>query len=378
MEGQVVHGDGLLVNIANEVKLEEDEEDFCSCCEDEEELEDREETTSDEEEDEVTEDNNEKESARESCEVDLDEHSIKLFFKGISIAGPGDSDYLALMDGLLEAVKSKMRKVYAFTDSEILYQQIMHEESLDNPLLLALRQRILDHANDLEALFLKLVPNTGLAKRWTSQSSNGVVSSHVEGDESTENCQYAAGMGFLMMMTTLKCTHSSVLTALEEANALLRTSFTARIQIVLFFWILMDSYVNWASSSSQSENSCVDCPVNPEFEDSGATIICLNFVTVRCAVLVADSVSGTDQQTCQCAFWDEGITLQDLATQPTQQFEQWAWDSFESLPMMMDAYSDEERSQLAVRDFWLVDSSLTQTTRKHQSHHVVQTLMSMP
>lgn len=148
MEEQIIHGDGLLVNLANEVKLEEDE-DFCSCCEDEEELE---EAALKEEEDEVL-------LVRESCEVDLDEHSIKLFFKGISVAGPGDSgcrisgigvvmeraesappiqiqkkldfyveefvaDYLALMDGLLEAVKSKIRKVYAFTDSEILYQQV--------------------------------------------------------------------------------------------------------------------------------------------------------------------------------------------------------------------------------------------------------------
>ncbi|MCD7467298.1 hypothetical protein HAX54_004642 [Datura stramonium] len=56
-----------------------------------EELEDREETTSDKEEDELPEDNNEKESVRESCEVDLDEHSIKLFFKGIYIVGPGGS-----------------------------------------------------------------------------------------------------------------------------------------------------------------------------------------------------------------------------------------------------------------------------------------------
>lgn len=33
---------------------------------------------------------------------------------------------------------------------------------------------------------------------------------------------------------------------------------------------------------------------------------------------------------------------------PAQELEQWAWDSFESLPMMMDAYSDQERSQLAL------------------------------
>lgn len=33
---------------------------------------------------------------------------------------------------------------------------------------------------------------------------------------------------------------------------------------------------------------------------------------------------------------------------PSQQFEEWAWESFGSLSNMMDAYSDQERSQLAL------------------------------
>lgn len=53
------------------------------------------------------------------------------------------------------------------------------------------------------------------------------------------------------------------------------------------------------------------------------------------------------QQTCQCAFWDEDNS-EDLVTQSMQESEQWAWETFNSLPMVMDAYSDQERSQLAL------------------------------
>ncbi|KAM3284502.1 E3 ubiquitin-protein ligase RSL1 [Capsicum chacoense] len=480
MEGQMVNGDELLVNIENEVKLEEDdEEDFCSCCEDEEELEGKEEATMEGEEDEVTEDD--KESERESCEVVLGEHSVKLFFKGISVSGPGDSgcrisgigvvmeragsdppiqiqkkldfyveefvaDYLALMDGLLEAVKNKIRKVYAFTDSEILYQQIMHEKSLDNPLLMALRQRILDHANDLEAFVLKLVPNTGLSKALDlAKVAIGVVSSHVEGDESTENCPICCEDKLLMMVTTLKCTHKfcshcmktyvegkvqsgqvpircpqlkckylisasecisflplssygSLVRALEEANALNSDKLYCPYPNCSVLLDPHECMSTRASSSSQSENSCVDCPVCQRFmcvdcrvpwhssmtcedyqnlplEEREAGDITLHrlaqnkrwrrcsqcrrmielthgcfHMTCWCGHQFCYSCGAEysdGQQTCQCAFWDEDYS-QDLATQPTQQFEQWAWDSFESLPMMMDAYSDEERSQLAL------------------------------
>lgn len=52
-------------------------------------------------------------------------------------------------------------------------------------------------------------------------------------------------------------------------------------------------------------------------------------------------------QTCQCVFWDEDIS-EDLVTQSMQESEQWAWETFNSLPMVMDAYSDQERSQLAL------------------------------
>ncbi|KAF2286767.1 hypothetical protein GH714_028537 [Hevea brasiliensis] len=53
------------------------------------------------------------------------------------------------------------------------------------------------------------------------------------------------------------------------------------------------------------------------------------------------------QQTCQCAFWDENNS-EDFVTQSVQESEQWAWETFNSLPMLVDAYSDQERSQLAL------------------------------
>lgn len=53
------------------------------------------------------------------------------------------------------------------------------------------------------------------------------------------------------------------------------------------------------------------------------------------------------QQTCQCVFWDEDNS-EDSVTHSLQESEQWAWETFNSLPMIMDAYSDQERSQLAL------------------------------
>lgn len=56
---------------------------------------------------------------------------------------------------------------------------------------------------------------------------------------------------------------------------------------------------------------------------------------------------GDGNRTCQCAFWEDDFT-EGMVTYPSQQLEQWAWDSFEPLPTAMGAYSDQERSQLAL------------------------------
>ena len=143
MENQAVH-----VNIVRE----EDEEDFCSCCEDEEVWKETEELV------------------KEESKEDLDEFSVKMFFKGISISDVEDSgsgisgigvvmersanvpviqvqkkldlyveesvaEYLALMDGLVEAAQNNIRRVYAFTDSELLFDQVSHSFILKLALL---------------------------------------------------------------------------------------------------------------------------------------------------------------------------------------------------------------------------------------------------
>lgn len=136
--------DGSSANLAKNVKVDEDEEEFRSCCEDENELREREELV------------------KVGFEVDdFDEHSVKLYFKGVSVAGPGEcsygfsgigvvmersanvspiqvqkkldfyveesvANYLALMDGLVEAKQNKITKIFAFTDSLILCEQVWH------------------------------------------------------------------------------------------------------------------------------------------------------------------------------------------------------------------------------------------------------------
>ncbi|KAL6992015.1 hypothetical protein U1Q18_010128 [Sarracenia purpurea var. burkii] len=444
MDEQTVFGRGSFVSS----KLEEDEEDFRSCCEDEDELEERE------------------ESAEEGLKNNLDEVSVNMFFKGASIAEAGSgglsgigvvmersanipsilvqkkldffvdesvADYLALMDGLLEAAHNKITRVFAFTDSEILYDQIINDEKLENPLLLALKQRIQEHTEDLQAFVLKLVPRIDLERPLLlAQVAIGIVSSLSEENKSSENCSICCEEKPLQMIITMKCSHKfcshcmktyvdgkvqsshvpikcpqlrckycisttecrsflpvssyeMLEKALAEANVLNPDKIYCPF---LNCSVLLDPYEcsARASWSIQSENSCVECPV------------CRRFICVECEVPWHTSMTCEEyqnfqrlaqnkrwrscqqcrrmieltqgcyhmicwcghefcyscgaeyrdgQQTCQCAFWDEDNS-EDMAIYSTQESEQWAWDSFDSLPMIMDAYSEQERSQLAL------------------------------
>lgn len=145
MEEQAFLGYEPFVNVGRD---EEEEDEFCSCCEDEEEREQQLEEEWKETEETVV---------VEGLKEELDEFSVRMYFKGLSIAGVENSttgfsgigvymersssfspirvqkrldfyaeepmvDYLALMDGLLEALQNKIRRVYAFTDSELLYK----------------------------------------------------------------------------------------------------------------------------------------------------------------------------------------------------------------------------------------------------------------
>ena len=151
MEDHTVLGDEVSVRIGRE---EEDDE-FCSCYDDDDDDDDEEELCKECVEEVVV----EKEKLKEDC----DECSVKMFFKGLSIEGAEKSmsgysgigvvmerpsglpdilvqkkldfyadkllaEYLALIDGLLEAMRNDIRRVYAFTDSELLYDQVRNSK----------------------------------------------------------------------------------------------------------------------------------------------------------------------------------------------------------------------------------------------------------
>lgn len=453
MENQAVH-----VNIVRE----EDEEDFCSCCEDEEVWKETEELV------------------KEESKEDLDEFSVKMFFKGISISDVEDSgsgisgigvvmersanvpviqvqkkldlyveesvaEYLALMDGLVEAAQNNIRRVYAFTDSELLFDQLSHEEKLEIPLLMALRERILEHASNLEAFDLKLVPSIDLEQPLQlAKVAIGVVSFPSQGDKSLENCFICRDDKQSLMMITMKCSHKfcsncmrtyvdgkvqssqvpikcpqmgckyyisttecrsflpvtsfeSLERALAEANVLHSDRIYCPYSNCSVLLDPHECLSTRASSSSQSDTSCVDCPVchrlicwvcgvpwhssmrcedyqNLPLEERDAADITLHrlaqnqrwkrcqqcrrmieltqgcyHMTCRCGHEFCYSCGAEyseGQQTCQCAFWDEDNS-EDF-THSMQESEQWAWETFNSLPMIMDAYSEQERSQLAL------------------------------
>ncbi|KAG6392154.1 hypothetical protein SASPL_146365 [Salvia splendens] len=440
------------VSEASELRVEEDEDDFKSCCEDEDEL-----------------DLKDKE---DNVKVDLDENVVRIYFKGVSVACPGDSgtrmsgigvvmdrpgcsapvriqkkldfyvdepvaECLALLDGLSEAIQHEAKRVFAFTDSEILHSQVV-----ESPLLVALRQRIMEQACNLEAFVLKLVPTTDLENALgLARVAVGIVSScggNVE--ESMESCSICCEEKLSSMMLSFKCSHEfcshcmktyvegkvrcgrvpircpesgckycisasecklflpvasyeSLERALGEANVLSSNKMYCPYPNCS---VLLDP--RDCLSSSQSDNSCVECPV------------CQGFVCVDCEVAWHSSLTceeyqslpleerdasdstllrparstrrrccercrtmielthgrnhmrcwcghefcyscgedyGDGNRTCQCAFWEDDFA-EGMAAYPSQQLEQWAWDSFEPLPMAMGAYSDQERSQLAL------------------------------
>ncbi|KAJ4965091.1 hypothetical protein NE237_016940 [Protea cynaroides] len=69
------------------------------------------------------------------------------------------AEYLASMDGLVEALMNNALLVFEFMDSRIVYDQIIHGERLENQLLIAMRQRVLEHVSNVESFVLKLVPS---------------------------------------------------------------------------------------------------------------------------------------------------------------------------------------------------------------------------
>ena len=198
--------------------------------------------------------------------------------------------------------------------------QITCEEKLDNPLLMALRERILEHTHNLEEFVLKIVPSFNLLRPLQlAQVAIGVVSSPAKGDKSLENCSICCEDKPSLMMITLKCSH-------KFCSHCMRTYVDGKLQLsqvpIRCLQLRCKYYISTAdcrsflplasyesleraqaeanvlhsdgiycpypncsvlldpheclstsgSSSSQSDNSCVECPV------------CQRFICVECGV----------------------------------------------------------------------------------------------
>ncbi|MBA0839585.1 hypothetical protein Goarm_005294, partial [Gossypium armourianum] len=240
------------------VGVEEDEEDFRSYCEDEDVWKETEGVVKEE----------------------VNEFSVKMFFKGISLAEFGDSffgfsgigvvmegsanspviqvqkkldfyvdesvvDYLALMDGLIAAMQNKIRTVYAFADSPLLYDQL-------------------------------------------AQVAIGVISSPAKGDKSLENCSICCEDKPTLMMINIKCSH-------KFCSHCMRTYVYGKLQS-------SQSQSAGASSFTQSDNSCAECPV------------CRRFICVECGVPWHSSTSCEEYQNLPLEERDAAdITLHLLA-----------------------------------------------------------------
>lgn len=490
-----------------ELKVEDDEDEFQSCVGDETELEEKAESSCCEDENELE---DKEESVEESIKDFLDELSVKMFFKGVSIAVPGDSglsgigvfmerpaefpviqvqkkldfyveesvaDYLALMDGLVEALHNDIKRVQAFTDSETLFNQITSGTKHDSPLLLALSERILEHANRLDFFYLKYVPDIDIRRPLQlAQIAVGIVSFPAKEDAAVESCCICGKEKLAPMMITVKCSHKICshciktyvdgkvqgghvpircpqpkcryyISASECRSFLPFTSYKLLEMAISKANVLNSDKIYCpfsncsvlvntseglsasSSSPSQSDNSCLECPVcereicvncgvpwhstitceeyqSLPFEERNADDISLHHLAQNkrwrqceecrrmielthgcyhmscwcghefCYSCGAEYIDA--QQMCECAFWNDNYSG-DVITHPSQQFEQWAWESFGSLSTMMDAYSEQERSQLALIQRFLAGgfSSSDHQTDQYPPHHTDSYVDSM-
>lgn len=88
------------------------------------------------------------------------------------------------------------------------FGQIKDEENLDTPLLVALRQRILEHVSNLSTFVLNVVPSVELEDALRlAQVAIGLVSSPVKGDKSRDNCFICCEDKPSAMMIMMKCSH---------------------------------------------------------------------------------------------------------------------------------------------------------------------------
>ncbi|GAB2281155.1 hypothetical protein Dimus_015759 [Dionaea muscipula] len=461
------------------VGLDEEEEEFRSCCGEDGEW-------------------KEKDEPVKACEDLADDSLVRMYFKGISLDGIGQAgsgltgigvvleqsgnlpdvcvqkkldfyvddyvaDYLALMDGLAEAGKIKSGKLLACTDSNSLCNQLMQKESSDDPLVDALRGRILELASTLEAFSVTLVSDSEVVRPLQlAQVAIGVVPSHVKEDGSVGNCSICSQDWPSIMTITLRCSHKFCSQCIKtfvdcivkksrvpvrcpqlRCKYLISTSECKSFLPVISFdsleramaeahasneiiycpyrncSVMLDRrecFSTQASSSSHLDNLCVECPVcqrfmcidcgvpwhtalsceeyqNFPFQNTNASDTSLHCFAPdgrlrhcqQCSRMVEPAQGcynitcwcghefcyscGAEYRaghaTCQCVFWSEDNS-EDMRLPTAHRTGQWQLESFDSFSMTMDAFSDQERSQLALIQRFLAGGF---SLGDHHPHH---------
>lgn len=234
-----------------------------------------------------------------------------------------------------------------------LYYQITSDSILENPLLVALRQRILEHASTLESFDLKYVPDIDLTRPLQlAKVAIGVISFPTTGDESVDNCSICCEERLSPMMMTMKCSHkfcsNCMKTYVEEklqssqvpircpqlgCKYNLSTGECRSFLPVTSYEIFERAHINFteanvlgsdqfycpysncsalvdrheclsarASSSNQSDSSCLECPA------------CHQFVCVDCGVPCHSSKTCEEFHNLPLEERDTGdVTLHHLA-----------------------------------------------------------------
>ncbi|WOL15393.1 E3 ubiquitin-protein ligase [Canna indica] len=431
------------------------EDEFRSCCTEDEEWQDSE------------------ESLAEGSKDDLDELSLRMFFKGVSTSethgkrsrasgigvvmerSPGVAliqvrkkldfyveelvaEHLALMDGILAALQYGARRLYAFTDSEELYYQIAETELLDHQLLIALGHRILELAEKLEDFDLQLVSSFELERPLH-------LAKEAIGDWSVDICPICCKEKLSSKMIKMNCSHKfcqdcMVIYAEHELHTskfpvrcpqlgcryLISTSeykyFLPAARHELLERTIMEAETHnahrifcpfhdcsgllnpgrylssRASTSTQSDIKCIECLechrdicidcqapwhsmmtcdeyqnlTSPERDarnisvhevsqnrhrrceqcrqmieltDGGYRVTCWcgHEFCFMCGTEYRNGV-----QTCHCVSWGDN-NLEPSAMPSSQGSDQlWTWESFDSLPAVMDEYSEQERAQFTL------------------------------
>ncbi|XP_078437838.1 RING/U-box superfamily protein [Wolffia australiana] len=351
------------------------EEDFRSCCAEED-------------------------AWKESEEL-LDELSMKLFFKGVSICDAQDlgvsgigvvmersrglppvqvqkrldlyvepliADHLALLDGLLEAQRVGARRIFAFTDSEVLNRLVSGNGSTEDQFLFALGRRIMEHADKLESFSLHLVPASDLEKPLQlAEEAAGIFHPQSINDE-----QLAGEKNNLIIGDYFPESQSSIgINSVEiEANRLERISCPYA------------SCSSWLIPPHYSENSCIECP-------DCARLVCFNCVSPwhasmtcreyqrvsqegtadvsaatgshaapdggsRCCQQcrrVIERTEGCYRMICWCGHeicYACGAEAPGCGCGRWGEEGAWRWDMFDEEALAGSAYTEQERSQIAL------------------------------